>query len=85
MLDYNMRSLFENLIELKKENYFRLAEEADYIMNNGISDSYKIEHLLDLLYDSIYDEVSSNKYIDLCFYYYRIDKDGGLFYLKLLK
>lgn len=84
MIDSNMRALFEKVEELKRENYVLLSSEVDYIISNDIADLNRIEHVLDMLIDCIYDEESRNKYIELCTYYCKINREKAKFYLKLL-
>lgn len=84
MIDSNMRALFEKVEELKRENYVLLSSEVDYIISNDIADLNRIEHVFDMLIDCIYDEESRNKYIELCTYYCKINREEAKFYLKLL-
>ena len=50
----------EKVEELKRENYVLLSSEVDYIISNDIADLNRIEHVLDMLIDCIYDEESRN-------------------------
>ena len=81
----NIYELGKQIVDLKQKMFEIIKVDVEYILDNNIKDSNKIEMTLDRLLECCYNDESILYFKRLCKYYGSIDKKAELFYKKELK